>query len=146
MLQQRAQDVGRQGRVHPRGYGDRDNQCRALHDRPGDHPGYDLSGFVTANFGKGAKRYSRGPWQQGKPQQGYQLPMTPEQHFKAGVAAANTACIAKHGKPIDQVTPPPQFVQMSYFGGYSPYPFQPPVACRFVKDFPLPLTVTFTCL
>jgi gluconate 2-dehydrogenase gamma chain len=60
---------------------------------------------LAGDFGKGAKRYSRGPWQQGRPQQGYQLPMTPEQHFKAGVAAANTACIAKHGKPFDQIAP-----------------------------------------
>ena len=56
MLQQRAQDVGGQGRMHPRGCGDRDSQCWALHDRPRDHRGDDLSGFVTANFGKGAKR------------------------------------------------------------------------------------------
>jgi len=60
---------------------------------------------LAGDFGKGAKRYSRGPWQQGRPQQGYQLPMTPEQHFKAGVAAANTACIAKHSKPFDQIAP-----------------------------------------
>ena len=56
MLQQRAQDVGGQARVQLGGCGDRDSQCRALHDRPGDHPGYGLSGFVTANLGKGAKR------------------------------------------------------------------------------------------
>jgi gluconate 2-dehydrogenase gamma chain len=60
---------------------------------------------LAGDFGKGAKRYARGPWQQGKPQQGYQLPMTPEQHFKAGVEAANSACIAKHGKPFDQIAP-----------------------------------------
>ena len=59
---------------------------------------------LAGDFGRGAKRYSRGPWIQGKPQQGYQLPLTPEQYFKAGVAAANAACIARHGKPFDQVT------------------------------------------
>jgi gluconate 2-dehydrogenase gamma chain len=60
---------------------------------------------LAGDFGRGWKRYSRGPWQQGKPQQGYQLPMTPEQHFKAGIAAANEACLAKYGKPFDQVAP-----------------------------------------
>jgi gluconate 2-dehydrogenase gamma chain len=32
-----------------------------------------------------------------------QLPLTPEQHFKAGLLAANEACTAKYGKPFDQI-------------------------------------------
>ena len=60
---------------------------------------------LAGDFGRGAKRYMQGPWQQGRPQQGYQLPLTPEQYFKAGIAAANAACMARHGKPFDQVTP-----------------------------------------
>ena len=58
---------------------------------------------LAGDFGRGSKRYARGPWQQGKPQQGYQLPMTPEQHFKAGVEAANDACTARYGKAFDQI-------------------------------------------
>ncbi len=58
---------------------------------------------LAGDFGRGSKRYARGPWVQGKPQQGYQLPLTPEQYFKAGVAAANAACVARYGKPFDQV-------------------------------------------
>jgi gluconate 2-dehydrogenase gamma chain len=60
---------------------------------------------IAGDFGKGARRYLHGPWAPGRPQQGYQLPMTPEQHFKAGIAAANAACQAKHGKPFDQIAP-----------------------------------------
>jgi gluconate 2-dehydrogenase gamma chain len=60
---------------------------------------------LAGDFGRGLKRYSRGPWLEGKPQQGYQLPMTPEQYFKAGVAAANGACSAKYGKTFDQLDP-----------------------------------------
>ncbi len=60
---------------------------------------------LAGDFGRGSKRYMQGPWVQGQPQQGYQLPLTPEQYFKAGIAAANEACIAKHGMPFDQVTP-----------------------------------------
>jgi gluconate 2-dehydrogenase gamma chain len=60
---------------------------------------------LAGDFGRGLKRYARGPWMQGKPQQGYQLPMTPEQYFKAGIEAANTACIAKYGKAFDRITP-----------------------------------------
>jgi gluconate 2-dehydrogenase gamma chain len=59
---------------------------------------------LAGDFGRGAKRYARGPWMQGRPQQGYQLPLTPEQYFKAGLAAANAACLAKYGKPFDQVS------------------------------------------
>jgi gluconate 2-dehydrogenase gamma chain len=31
--------------------------------------------------------------------------MTPEQQVKAGIEIANAACIARHGKPFDQITP-----------------------------------------
>ena len=58
---------------------------------------------LAGDFGKGARRYMRGPWQGGKPQHGYQLPLTPEQFFKAGLEAVNTACAAKYGKPFDQL-------------------------------------------
>lgn len=59
---------------------------------------------LAGDFGKGARRYMRGPWQVGKPQQGYQLPLTPEQFFKAGIEAANAVCATKYGKPFDQVS------------------------------------------
>ena len=32
---------------------------------------------LAGDFGRGLKRYLRGPWIEGKPQQGYQLPMIP---------------------------------------------------------------------
>jgi gluconate 2-dehydrogenase gamma chain len=60
---------------------------------------------LAGSFGKGARRYMRGPWGTGIPQQGYQLPLTPEQWFKAGVAAAGQACQAKYGKSFDNLTP-----------------------------------------
>src|SRR5258706_144701 len=60
---------------------------------------------LAGSFGKGAGRYLRGPWPQGKPHDGYQLPLTPEQHFKAGVAAVAQACQTKFGKSFDQIPP-----------------------------------------
>jgi gluconate 2-dehydrogenase gamma chain len=60
---------------------------------------------LAGDFGRGLKLYNKGPFQQGKPQQGYQLPLTPEQHFKAGVEAANIACTTKHGTTFDQLDP-----------------------------------------
>src|SRR5215468_4169295 len=53
---------------------------------------------LAGGYGKGEKLYMRGPWRQGKPQQGYQLPLTPEQFFKAGIAAADEAAREKFGK------------------------------------------------
>jgi gluconate 2-dehydrogenase gamma chain len=60
---------------------------------------------LAGDFGRGAKRYSRGPWLSGKPQHGLQLPLTPEQHFKTGLATANKACVAKYGKRFDEIAP-----------------------------------------
>lgn len=53
---------------------------------------------LAGGFGKGERLYMRGPWSKGKPQHGYQLPLTPEQFFKAGVAAANHAAKQKFGR------------------------------------------------
>jgi gluconate 2-dehydrogenase gamma chain len=38
-------------------------------------------------------------------QLGLQFPLTPEQFCKAGIAAANAACMREHGKPFDQLNP-----------------------------------------
>jgi gluconate 2-dehydrogenase gamma chain len=56
---------------------------------------------LAGGFGQGENVYMHGPWRQGKPQLGYQLPLSPEQFFKAGVAAANAACQARFGKDFD---------------------------------------------
>lgn len=56
---------------------------------------------LAGGFGQGERLYAHGPWKKGKPQFGYQLPLTPEQFFKIGVAAANAACKKQHGKNFD---------------------------------------------
>lgn len=60
---------------------------------------------LAGGFGKGERLYMHGPWKQGKPQHGYQLPLTPEQFFKAGVAAANEAAQKKFGKDFSDLAP-----------------------------------------
>jgi gluconate 2-dehydrogenase gamma chain len=60
---------------------------------------------LAGGFGQGENLYRHGPWRQGKPQFGYQLPLTPEQFFKAGVAAANTACRTRFGHSFDALPP-----------------------------------------
>ena len=59
---------------------------------------------LAGDFGRGWKRYTLGPWQTGKPQQGFQLPLSPQQWFKAGAVAVTAACQARKGKPFDQLT------------------------------------------
>lgn len=59
---------------------------------------------LSGAFGQGAGRYMSGPWNQGKPQAGLQLPLTPEQFFKVGVKAANHQCRAKFDKTFDQLS------------------------------------------
>lgn len=60
---------------------------------------------LAGAFGKGDRLYMRGPWKHGKPQLGYQIPLTPEKFFKAGVAAAQEACTKKFGKLFDLLPP-----------------------------------------
>lgn len=53
---------------------------------------------LAGAFGQGERLYRRGPWRPGRPEHGYQLPMTPEQFFKTGLGAADELCEQRHGK------------------------------------------------
>ncbi len=58
---------------------------------------------LAGAFGRGDRLYSQGPFRQGKPQHGYQLPLTPEQWFKIGIAGLNAYCQKLHGKTYDRL-------------------------------------------
>src|SRR6218665_1967646 len=58
---------------------------------------------LSGAFGQGAGRYMSGAWREGKPELGLQLPLTPEQFYKAGVQAANHQAQKKFGKTFDQL-------------------------------------------
>jgi len=60
---------------------------------------------LAGGFGSGERLYMEGPWQAGKPEQGYQLPFDPAGFFRAGLAAAQTACVAANGRKFEQLTP-----------------------------------------
>jgi gluconate 2-dehydrogenase gamma chain len=60
---------------------------------------------LAGAFGRGDRLYRQGPVRKGKPQHGYQLPLTPEQFFKAGVAAAEAACTQRFSKAFDELEP-----------------------------------------
>jgi gluconate 2-dehydrogenase gamma chain len=61
--------------------------------------------LLAGAWGKGEGRYLRGPFKQGKPQHGLQLPLTPEQFCKAGIAAARAACLRLNGKEFAELPP-----------------------------------------
>jgi gluconate 2-dehydrogenase gamma chain len=69
------------------------------------------SGIVTfidrqlaSAWGGGAKMYRSGPFMKGKPEQGYQLSLTPKEFFQAGIAAANAWSRKTHGKDFDRLS------------------------------------------
>jgi gluconate 2-dehydrogenase gamma chain len=60
---------------------------------------------LAGGFGKGERLYLRGPLRPGVQEDGYQLPLTPEQFFKAGLLAANSACRRLRGKRFEELSP-----------------------------------------
>jgi gluconate 2-dehydrogenase gamma chain len=60
---------------------------------------------LASAWGGGAKMYRSGPYQRGKPEQGYQLPLTPKEFFSAGIAEANDWSRKTYGKEFDRLAP-----------------------------------------
>lgn len=60
---------------------------------------------LAGAYGAGAKMYRSGPFRRGKPEQGYQLALTPRQYFTAGIAAANEWSRKTYGKEFDRLSP-----------------------------------------
>jgi gluconate 2-dehydrogenase gamma chain len=58
---------------------------------------------LASAWGAGAKMYRDGPFLNGTPEQGYQLPLTPHQFFQAGVRAANAWSTKTYGKTFDRL-------------------------------------------
>lgn len=58
---------------------------------------------LAGAWGRGDQLYRQGPWRPGKPQHGYQSPLTPEQHFKAGLAVLRRKAQRRTGKAIEQL-------------------------------------------
>jgi gluconate 2-dehydrogenase gamma chain len=58
---------------------------------------------LASAWGGGAKMYRSGPFLRGKPEQGYQLALTPREFFMAGIAATNEWCRKTCGKDFDRL-------------------------------------------
>jgi len=59
---------------------------------------------LAGGWGKGERLYMQGPWKLGTPSQGYQLPLTPAQLYRAGIEATNAHCRKIHGKTFDALS------------------------------------------
>jgi gluconate 2-dehydrogenase gamma chain len=59
---------------------------------------------LAGAWGKGERLYMQGPWKQGAPSQGYQLPLTPAQLYRAGIEATNAHCQKSYGKSFPQLS------------------------------------------
>ena len=58
---------------------------------------------LASGWGKGDRLYMQGPWKEGVPSQGYQLPLTPADLYRNGIAAANAHCVKTYGKTFDKI-------------------------------------------
>jgi len=58
---------------------------------------------LASAWGGGDKTYRSGPFHTGKPEQGYQLALTPRDYFTTGIAAANAWSRTTHGKEFDRL-------------------------------------------
>jgi gluconate 2-dehydrogenase gamma chain len=59
---------------------------------------------LAGGWGKGDRLYMQGPWKPGVPSQGYQLPLTPAELYRTGIAAANAQCVKTYQKSFDKLT------------------------------------------
>ncbi len=60
---------------------------------------------LASAWGGGAKSYRSGPFLKGKPEQGYQLSLTPAEFFASGIAAANDWSRKTYGHDFDGLPP-----------------------------------------
>lgn len=65
---------------------------------------------LAGAWGAGERLYRNGPWQQGTPQQGYQLPFTPAELFHTALAAINKS--GKGGARFGKMAPHDQGVYL----------------------------------
>jgi gluconate 2-dehydrogenase gamma chain len=52
---------------------------------------------LAGAFGQGAKTYMQGPWQQGTPAQGWQIPLTPAACYRSAIARIDAYCREARG-------------------------------------------------
>jgi gluconate 2-dehydrogenase gamma chain len=59
---------------------------------------------LAGAWGKGDRLYRQGPWREGVPAQGYQLPLTPAELYREGIVRTNAHCQATYGQSFDRLS------------------------------------------
>lgn len=59
---------------------------------------------LAGAWGGGVRLYRSGPFHRGKPEQGYQLPLTPREYFGAGLAAIDHWARSSLGAPFERLS------------------------------------------
>jgi gluconate 2-dehydrogenase gamma chain len=59
---------------------------------------------LAGSWGKGDRLFMQGPWEKGTPNQGYQLPLTPAQLYRAAIAGSNAYCRTNFSQSFDKCT------------------------------------------
>ncbi len=67
-----------------------------------------IDGQLASAWGVHGRNYRMGPWQAGTPQQGYQLPLSPQQLYRAALREIDAHCSARDGRPFSQLDGPRQ--------------------------------------
>jgi gluconate 2-dehydrogenase gamma chain len=60
---------------------------------------------LAGAWGAGSRLYRGGPFLPGKPEHGYQLPLTPREYFAAGIKATNAWTRKTYGRDFDRLAP-----------------------------------------
>jgi gluconate 2-dehydrogenase gamma chain len=55
---------------------------------------------LATGWGAHARHYRQGPWQEGTPQQGYQLPLTPREIYRGGIREIDGYCMQHFDSPF----------------------------------------------
>ncbi len=58
---------------------------------------------LAGAWGKGDRLYRSGPWHEGVPAQGYQLPLTPAELYREGIKLTNAHCNTSYGRSFDRL-------------------------------------------
>ena len=66
---------------------------------------YFLDRQLASAYGGGAHFYNQGPFGSETPYQGYQLPLTPAELYRVGIAATDRYCKETHGKLFAELAP-----------------------------------------
>ncbi len=64
---------------------------------------YFIDRELAGAYGAGARLYRQGPWAEGAPEQGFQLPLTPSQVYRTAIAETDSHCRQRYGRAFEDL-------------------------------------------